>query len=137
MAAYTHLRLSRRAALQSLGRATIGAIALPLFGPGLASAAPLAAPSAPTAPVADLKPLLAPLDEQVRGMMATYNVPGVAVGLLLDGQPHSGGWGVTNLDYPRPVDSATVFQIGSSTKPFTGAALARLIDQGNLALDAP
>jgi CubicO group peptidase (beta-lactamase class C family) len=85
----------------------------------------------------DLKPLLAPLDEQVRGMMATYNVPGVSVGLLLDRQPHTAGWGVTNLDYPRPVDSATVFQIGSSTKPFTGAALARLVDQGKLDLDAP
>ena len=69
--------------------------------------------------------------------MATYNVPGLSVGLLLDRQPHTAGWGVTNLDYPRPVDSATVFQIGSSTKPFTGAALARPVDQGKVDLDAP
>src|SRR6266545_2550119 len=104
MATHTHLRLSRRAALHTLGSTTIGAIALPIVGPGLASAAPAMAPSAPASPLPmDLKPLLAPLDEQVRGMMATYNVPGVSVGLLLDRQPHTAGWGVTNLDYPAPV----------------------------------
>jgi len=85
----------------------------------------------------DLDPVLGPIDQQLREMMKVNNVPGVAVGLLMDGQPHAAGWGVTNLDYPRPVDAATVFQIGSSTKPFTGAALARLVDQGKLDFDAP
>jgi CubicO group peptidase (beta-lactamase class C family) len=134
MAPYAHLRLSRRAALQKLGGATIGAIALSVGGSGVA----LAAPSTPT-PIhtVDLDPVLGPIDQQLREMMKVNNVPGVAVGLLIDGQPHAAGWGVTNLDYPRPVDAATVFQIGSSTKPFTGAALARLVDQGKLDFDAP
>ena len=134
MAPHAHLRLSRRAALQALGGTTMGAIALSLGGSGVA----LAAPSAPTPPhTMDLDPVLGPMDQQLRQMMKVNDVPGVAVGLLIDGQPHAGGWGVTNLDYPRPVDSATVFQIGSSTKPFTGAALVRLVDQGKLDLDAP
>jgi CubicO group peptidase (beta-lactamase class C family) len=61
----------------------------------------------------------------------------LAIMQLVDGQPHAAGWGITNLDYPRPVDASTVFQIGSSTKPFTGAALASLADQGRLDFDAP
>jgi CubicO group peptidase (beta-lactamase class C family) len=134
MAPHSHLRLSRRATLHTLGATTIGAIALSVGGSGVA----LAAPSTPTLPrPMDLDPVLEPIHQHVREMMAVKDVPGVAVGLLIEGQPYAGGWGVTNLDYPRPVDSSTVFQIGSATKPFTGAALARLVDQGKLELDAP
>ena len=59
--------------------------------------------------------------------MAGHQVPGVAVGLLLDGRAHAAGWGVTNTEYPQPVDALTIFQVGSTTKPFTGAALMRLV----------
>ena len=88
MAPHAHLRLSRRAALQALGGTTMGAIALSLGGSGVA----LAAPSAPTPPhTMDLDPVLGPMDQQLRQMMKVNDVPGVAVGLLIDGQPHTGG----------------------------------------------
>jgi CubicO group peptidase (beta-lactamase class C family) len=43
---------------------------------------------------------------------------------------------VTNVDYPLLVDGDTLFWIGSTTKTFTGTAAMRLVEQGNLDLDA-
>jgi CubicO group peptidase (beta-lactamase class C family) len=80
---------------------------------------------------------LAELGEQIQQLMRDNDVPGVAVGVRLDGRDHSAGFGVTNIEYPRPVDGGTVFQVGSATKPFTGTAAAMLAEQGLLDLDAP
>jgi CubicO group peptidase (beta-lactamase class C family) len=134
MATHSHvgLALTRRAALRALlGTTAAGALLTTLAPAPVAAARPSADQPRP------LDPVLAPLDEQLQPMLMSNHVPGVAVGLLVDGQPHAAGWGITNLDYPRPVDAATVFQIGSATKPFTGAALASLADQGRLDFDAP
>jgi CubicO group peptidase (beta-lactamase class C family) len=134
-------RITRRAALRLLaGTAAGGALAvasgseLAVLGP---SAARALAATTPGPDRQDADPALRELGEQVRAMMARSQVPGVAVGLLLDGQQHAAGWGVTNVDYPLPVDAGTIFQIGSTTKPFTGTALMRLADEGRLDLDAP
>jgi CubicO group peptidase (beta-lactamase class C family) len=80
---------------------------------------------------------LAELGEQVRQLMHDNSVPGVAVGVRLDGRDHSAGFGVSNVEHPLPVDGGTVFQVGSATKPFTGTAAAMLAEQGLLDLDAP
>jgi len=69
--------------------------------------------------------------------MAQYQIPGVAVGLYYQGQEHVRGYGVTNVDYPQPVDGDTLFRIGSTTKTFTGTTIMRLVEQGLLDLDAP
>lgn len=50
------------------------------------------------------------------------HVPGAAVGLLVNGQELALGQGITSVDNPLPVDAATLFQIGSITKTFTGTA---------------
>jgi CubicO group peptidase (beta-lactamase class C family) len=47
------------------------------------------------------------------------------------------GYGVTNVNHPRPVDGDTLFRIGSITKTFTGTAIMRLVDSGKVRLDAP
>jgi CubicO group peptidase (beta-lactamase class C family) len=73
----------------------------------------------------------------MRAAMAEAGVPGAAVGLLYRGEAYVAGYGVTNVDYPRPVDPDTLFQIGSITKTFTMAAAMRLVEQGRLDLDAP
>jgi CubicO group peptidase (beta-lactamase class C family) len=72
----------------------------------------------------------------VQKLMRDSRVPGVAIGLRIDGQNHSAGWGDTNVEYPRPVDGGTIFQVGSTTKTFTGTAAALLIERGQLNLDA-
>lgn len=82
-------------------------------------------------------PLLRQLDDKIRAGMAKYQVPGVTVGLFYRGAEYVNGYGVTNVDYPVPVDGDTVFRVGSTTKTFTGTTIVRLVEQGKLALDAP
>ncbi len=77
------------------------------------------------------------LDAQMRAAMAEAGVPGAAVGVLYRGEEYVAGYGVTNVDYPLPVDADTLFQVGSLTKTFTMAAAMRLVEQGRLELDTP
>ncbi|MFN8511662.1 MAG: serine hydrolase domain-containing protein [Thermomicrobiales bacterium] len=69
--------------------------------------------------------------------MARYTVPGVAIGVLRNGQEFTAGFGITNVEAPVPVDGDTLFQIGSTSKTFTGTVVMRLVEEGKLDLDAP
>ena len=69
--------------------------------------------------------------------MAEYGVPGVAFGVLKDGQLLTRGFGVTNLDDVRPVTPDTIFPIASISKTFTATAVMRLVEQGKLELGGP
>jgi CubicO group peptidase (beta-lactamase class C family) len=69
--------------------------------------------------------------------MAEVQIPGVAVGVYYQGQEHVRGYGVTNVDYPQPVDGDTLFRMGSVAKTFTATTVMRLVEQGLLDLDAP
>ncbi len=75
--------------------------------------------------------------EQVRATMERLAIPGVAFGVIFDGQVLVDGLGITNVDHPMAVDSNTLFQIGSITKTITGTAAMRLVEQGRLDLDVP
>jgi CubicO group peptidase (beta-lactamase class C family) len=79
----------------------------------------------------------APLGERVRAGMARLQVPGIAIGMLYQGQEYAAGYGVTNVNHPLPVDTDTHFQIGSTTKTVTATAALRLVEQGRLDLDTP
>lgn len=72
-----------------------------------------------------------------RDRMATLGIPGVAVGVWHAGAEYYAAFGVTNVDHPLPVTPDTLFQIGSITKTFVGTAIARLVEQGRVAYDAP
>jgi CubicO group peptidase (beta-lactamase class C family) len=72
----------------------------------------------------------------VTELMEEYKVPGVAVGILHEGEVHTAGFGVTNVDHPLPVTDETLFQIGSITKTFTATAMMRLVEMGKLDLEA-
>lgn len=69
--------------------------------------------------------------------MDRLHVPGVAVGVQHEGQEHTAGFGVTNVDHPLQVDADTLFQIGSTTKTVTGTVAMQLVERGMLDLDAP
>src|SRR6266516_2188374 len=62
-------------------------------------------------------------------------VPGVAVGVLIDGEEQYAFHGVTSIENPLPVDENTLFQFGSTGKTYTATAIMRLVDQGKIALD--
>ncbi len=76
------------------------------------------------------------LSEFVAQVMEKRGVPGIAVGILHEGETHTAGFGVTNVDHPLPVTDETLFQIGSITKTFTGTAIMRLAEMGKLDLNA-
>jgi CubicO group peptidase (beta-lactamase class C family) len=73
--------------------------------------------------------------ETTRAAMDRLRVPGVAVGILLDGEEITEGFGVTSVENSLPVDPTTLFQIGSITKTFTATAVMQLVEQGKLDLD--
>jgi len=117
-----------------------------LFVLGLALLAPLPATSAdatapPAAAATDPAPAAAALDpaeldawvEQVR---ERFEVPGIAIAVVQDGQVLlERGWGVRELGQPAKVDGHTLFAIASNTKAFTAASLSILADEGKLSLD--
>lgn len=62
--------------------------------------------------------------------------PGIAVGIVHNGKLiHSRGYGMANRNHDVPIDSTTVFEIASVTKSFTTAAIALLLDDGEVNLD--
>lgn len=77
------------------------------------------------------------LDAKIEAGMERYHVPGVAIGVLYQGDEYVRGYGVTNVDEPQPVDGDTLFRIASTTKTFTGTVVMRLVEQGKLDLSAP
>jgi len=64
-------------------------------------------------------------------------VPGATAGVLIDGVEHHAYHGVTSVENPLPVDETTLFQFGSTGKTFTATAMLRLVEQGQVDLDAP
>ncbi|HEV2591104.1 MAG TPA: serine hydrolase domain-containing protein [Gaiellaceae bacterium] len=77
------------------------------------------------------------LFEAVRESHQQHLVPGVAVGVLQDGEERHEGFGVTSVDNPLEVTPDTLFQIGSVSKTFTGTVAMYLVADGLLDLDRP
>lgn len=73
------------------------------------------------------------IDRLVTAAMQEFSVPGVAVGVIKDGVVvHAAGYGVRELGLDAPVDTETLFRIASTSKAFTTASLAMLVDEGKL-----
>jgi CubicO group peptidase (beta-lactamase class C family) len=77
------------------------------------------------------------LSETIRASMERHAVPGVALGIYDGGEELTEGFGVTSAENPLPVDSGTLFQIGSITKTVTATAIVVLAERGMLDLDEP
>jgi CubicO group peptidase (beta-lactamase class C family) len=76
------------------------------------------------------------LRKQVSGLMTRTGVPGVAIGILYQGESVAFGCGVTSVEHPLPITDETLFQVGSITKTFTGTAIMSLAEKGVLDLNA-
>ncbi|NEX93236.1 serine hydrolase [Caulobacter sp. 17J65-9] len=76
-------------------------------------------------------------DARVAKIASEVGVPGISVAIVENGKVTlAKGYGVRRLDDPAArVDSDTLFQIGSVSKAFTAAALARLVDSGKVGWD--
>jgi CubicO group peptidase (beta-lactamase class C family) len=64
-------------------------------------------------------------------------IPGVAIGVYLDGEEDCVCHGVTSIPNPLPVNEATSFALGSTTKVYTATAIMALVERGLIDLDAP
>ncbi|MCU0334818.1 MAG: serine hydrolase [Chitinophagaceae bacterium] len=78
------------------------------------------------------------LDQYIKKGMADWQVPGLAIVVVKDGQTLLlKGYGVKDISTKAPVDENTHFFIASNSKLFTGVALANLEQQGKLNLNDP
>lgn len=76
------------------------------------------------------------LDRWVEQAMETFEVPGVAVAIVKDGETVAArGYGVRRLGERARVDEHTLFGIASNTKAFTGTALGLLVEEGRIEWD--
>ncbi len=79
---------------------------------------------------------LADFDAYVADAVRDWEVPGLAIAIVKDGQVvFAKGYGVRELGRPEPVDEHTLFAIGSTTKAMTAAAVGMLVDEGKLQWD--
>ena len=94
----------------------------------LLACAPLASAAVP--------PELQQLDATVERVRSTFDVPGIAVAVVKDGQiVLERGYGVRELGKPGAVQADTLFAIASNTKAFTATSLNLLAEQGKLKMD--
>lgn len=78
------------------------------------------------------------LDEYVARVMKDFEVPGVGLAIVKDGQVVlTRGYGMRKLGESTPVDAHTLFGIASNTKAFTATALGLLVEEHKLEWDAP
>jgi CubicO group peptidase (beta-lactamase class C family) len=84
----------------------------------------------------DIDQKLEELDRYYGQAVSDWNVPGMAVAIVLDGElVFSKGYGTRNIDTGEGVDGNTLFAVASNSKAFTTAAMAMLVDEGKLDWD--
>jgi len=77
-------------------------------------------------------------DEFVEKQMKEWNVPGIAIAVIKDGNVIlSKGYGYRNAEKQLEVTPNTLFAIGSATKAFTVMSMGLLVDEGKLNWDKP
>ena len=78
------------------------------------------------------------LDLLIPQLMEQYSAPGAAVSLVRDGElVWSEGYGLADRERGVPVTTDTVFQVASISKAVTSWGVMRLVESGQLELDAP
>ncbi len=78
------------------------------------------------------------LENVVLAELKQTNTPGAAVAVINGGRVvFAKGFGVSSVETGAPVATDMLFRLGSTTKMFTGAALATMAEQGRLKLNAP
>jgi CubicO group peptidase (beta-lactamase class C family) len=87
--------------------------------------------------VADKK-LIAELEQSIPQMMQEFSVPGLSIALIKGAKiVFSKGFGVRSVETTEPVNTETVFEAASLSKPVFAYAALKLCDKGLLKLDEP
>jgi CubicO group peptidase (beta-lactamase class C family) len=113
-----------------------GALILALFTallqPGQAQAPSDIPVNGPTPPT-----YLQPLDEQVKDLLRSWDIPGGTIAICKGGQVlFARGYGYADRDSALPVIAEkSLFRIASISKPITACAVLKLVEQNKLHLD--
>jgi CubicO group peptidase (beta-lactamase class C family) len=78
------------------------------------------------------------VDRIVTERLRERNIPGAAVAVIKNGKAVKiKGYGLASVEFDVPVNTETVFEIGSVSKQMTAAAIMLLVEEGKVLLDAP
>ncbi|HSX03296.1 MAG TPA: serine hydrolase [Rhabdochlamydiaceae bacterium] len=81
---------------------------------------------------------LGDIDAVINDALKSFNVPGVGVGVVVDGKVVlAKGYGLRDIAQNKPVTENTLFAIGSCSKAFTTLILGQLVDEGKISWDDP
>ena len=77
-----------------------------------------------------------PVDSYLMRQMQKNHIPAISVAIVRNGKiAKLKSYGVANIELDVAATPDSAFQIASTTKPFTGVLLMRLVEQGKLSLD--
>src|SRR5262245_11735486 len=80
--------------------------------------------------------LIPEIEAYITSGMKGFDIPGLAIGIVANNRLiYAKGFGVRSKSNRLPVDSHTIFQIGSTTKAFLTATMAIMVDRGKLRWD--
>ena len=83
-------------------------------------------------------PIESQINSFVEGVMTNYNIPGLAIGVVKDGQIlYTKGYGYKNIETKEPITDICLFHMASISKPFVATAVMQLVQAGKIDLDAP
>ena len=89
-------------------------------------------------PAAAAQGALAGFDEFVSAALQAWNVPGLAIAVVKDGEvAYMKGFGQRDVEQKLPVTPKTLFAIGSCSKAFTTYVMGTLVDEGKLEWEKP
>ena len=87
-------------------------------------------------PIAQSSLNIEQLDCYIKNVMAQWEVPGLSLAIVKDGQPViTKGYGTKAVGTDSPVDKDTLFPINGGTRLVTASALALLVAEGQLSWD--
>lgn len=128
-------RFTRRAAIRAGGASLAAAGMLGLSQRvGAQSATPAATPAA----AADhLAAALAALDGIAQDILQKTNIPGMAISVVAhDQMVYAKGFGMREVGRPEKVDTDTVFQLASLSKPIAATVVAGVVGDGKISWDS-
>src|SRR5215217_5225900 len=89
-------------------------------------------------PDAGSEKLAARLEARIRELMNLGDVPGLSIALIKDSKTTwARGFGYKSAETKEPVDGDTMFEAGSLSKPVFAYAVLKMVEKGQLDLDAP
>ncbi len=77
------------------------------------------------------------VNEAIRPVMKQRGIPGMAVGVVVDGKSYLFNYGRATKEGSKPVTDKTLFEIGSTSKTFTATLATYAAASGYLALTDP